>query len=346
MELGIIALRGPASFRNQAELISKAARAEGYGVIDLDLASAVAGPPRWKWDKFIALIPLWRRYLMDMVRFTAWISRTHLIYGPVDGPFQMNIGLFQIMKNMNFCAPSKWCARMITQSAEVPCSAVPHGIDHTNFKFSEDRVEAQRKVWLDGKKDKTILFSNLTPLHRKGFPHLCKALGILHERLGSKFLMVLHTSLKTAKKHYPNLEKTPCLKIEDTYNTLPFRAIALKTVAADIYVNPSLQEGFGLTILEAMAAKTVVVTSDAPAVNELVSDKEGFIFPITTVKQEKWANGAIAHLHEYKPQSLADAMERAITEKALRKEKAAVAYQKSLSYDYRKVYHDLIALCD
>jgi len=345
MEMGVVSMRNAASFRNQADLIVKIARQKGFGVKDLTLAEACVGPPKYRFDKLIALIPLWPRYLFDVLRLTAWMSKAHVIYGPVDGPYQLNIGLFKIMRNMTLCAPSRWCAEMIRKSTEQPCLYNPHGIDHKDFVFSEDRIEGQRKTWLKGKSERTILFANLNPIHRKGFPHLCRAIGLLYERLGEKFLFVLHTGLKPALKLYPKLNKTPCLVIEDSFNTLPFRAIALKTVAADIYVNPSLQEGFGLPVLEAMTGKTVVVTSDAPSVNELVGDNEAFVFPITKVREEKWNNGFLAQLHEYEPSSLADAMERAITDKKGRETKVAAAYQKSLKYDYRTVYSRLIELC-
>jgi len=343
MELVIIALRGPASFRNQADLISKCARAKGWGVQDQSLQEAVVGPPKDRSDMLIAVMPLWPRYIFDVVRFTAWSTRDHVIYGPVDGPYQMNINLFQVMRNMTFAAPSQWCAEQIRTSAGVPCGVTPHGIDHADFKFTPERIAAQRQVWAPKNPDRTILFSNVNPIHRKGFPHLCKALKILHGKLGDKFLMVLHTGKARARSLYPDILKTPGLLIEDTYNTLPFRAIALKTAAADALVSPSLNEGFGLTILEGMAAQRIIVCLDAPAMNELVDDKTAWMFPMTKLKTERWKNGAIAHLHEYNPASLASAMEKAITHKAESKKRAEAAYKKSLEYDYMKVYKPLLA---
>jgi glycosyltransferase involved in cell wall biosynthesis len=49
--------------------------------------------------------------------------------------------------------------------------------------------------------------------------------------------------------------------------------------AADIFVFPSLWEGLGLAALEAMAAGTVVIGSDLPAIREYLADGEtGFLF--------------------------------------------------------------------
>ena len=344
MQLGLVALRKPPCFRNQIHLIAAVARKEGWDVIEKTVDQTFSYPKE-RFDRLIALIPLWPRYLMHMTRLTApWFSKSHVIYGPVDGPYQKNISLFQIMRKMNLAAPSQWCADCIGKSAGVSVEVVPHGINHKDFKFSQERVKAQRRLWVGEDKDKTVFFSNLTPIHRKGFQHLCRALGILHDRLGDTFILVLHTKLDKAKRYCPDIEKTPGLVIEDTYGGLPFRAVALKTRACDVYVHPSLNEGFGLTILEAMAAKRTIVCLDAPAMNELVSSKEAWLFPMTEMREERLKNGALAHLHEYDPASLAEAMLKAMTKKKVSREKAVAAYEKSLAYDYMKVYPTLLKL--
>jgi len=52
--------------------------------------------------------------------------------------------------------------------------------------------------------------------------------------------------------------------------------------AADVLVAPSLQEGFGLTILEAMAAGIPVVTSNVSAMPEVAGDAAILISPTDT----------------------------------------------------------------
>ncbi len=42
--------------------------------------------------------------------------------------------------------------------------------------------------------------------------------------------------------------------------------------AADILIAPSLHEGFGITLLEAMACGTPVITSNVSAMPEVVGD--------------------------------------------------------------------------
>lgn len=50
--------------------------------------------------------------------------------------------------------------------------------------------------------------------------------------------------------------------------------------AMDIYVNPTLDEGFGIAVVEAMLARIPVVLADAGAHPELIDDGHtGLLYP-------------------------------------------------------------------
>jgi len=351
MKLGLITMVNVPSFNNQAVLIEKLFKENGWEVEKIHTSEALKFPKQ-RFDKGIALLPLWLRYVNDACRLLApWFSRSALLYGPVDGPYQMNMSFFEILKNLRIVVPSEWCKQCIEKSDIKVLGVVPHGINHEDFKFEDipkyDRFKRLREKYPNRK----ILFSNINPLHRKGLPHLIKALHLLHKKIPDKYIFILHTGLARAQevinKLCPNeillLAKTPNLIVEDQYGRLPFREIALKTVSCDIFVFPSLLEGFGEPILEAAAAQKPIVCVNAPSMNEIVNEKEAWLFPYTHVKEEKWDNGAIAQLHEYDPSSLAEAMQHAIENEVESQEKAEKAYEKSLDYDYRKVYSKLVA---
>lgn len=340
------------SFRNQAVLIEKVFKEGGWEVQLMNTDEAMMFPKQ-KFDKGIALVPLWARYIFDSTRLLApWFSRTSLLYGPVDGPFQMNVNLFEVAKNFRIVVPSQFCKECLQRNNISVFDVIPHGINHADFIFEDIPKYSRLKTLREKYPNKKILFSNLNPIHRKGFVHLVKALQILNKKIPDKYVFILHTGLAKAQatidglapKDGINLTKIPNLVVEDQYGRLPFREIALKTMACDIFVFPSLLEGFGEPILEAMAAKKPIVCLDAPAMNELVGKEEAWLFPMTELKEEKWQNGAVAQMHDYEPSALAEAMQHAIENEGESSEKAEKAYKKSLDYDYRKVYQKLVTL--
>jgi len=352
MKLGLITMFAVPSFRNQANLIEKLFKEHGW-VVELLNTDEAMKFPKERFDKSIALVPLWARYIFDASRLLApWFSRSSLLYGPVDGPFQMNLNLFEVAKNFRIAVPSQFCKECLARN-EIPVfDVIPHGINHADFNFEDIPKYGRLKRLREQYPNRKILFSNLNPIHRKGFVHLVKALQVLNKKIPDKYVFILHTGLakaqatinKLAPKDHIDLTKIPNLVVEDQYGRMPFRAIAEKTVACDIFVFPSLLEGFGEPILEAMASKKPIVCLDAPAMNELVSDHEAWLFPMTTLKEEKWDNGAIAQMHEYNFEDLAEAMLYAIENEGESSERAEKAYKKSLDYDYRKVYSKLVTI--
>lgn len=352
MKLGLITLMNTPSFMNQAVLIRKVFVEHGWEVEILHTDQAIAYPKQ-SYDRSIALLPLWPRYIFAAARMLApWISREHLLYGPVDGPYQTNMNLFKVMSNYRIVVPSQFCADCFKRNGMEVLRVIRHGINHDDFKFADDPKYNRLKKLRAQFPNRKILFANINPLHRKGLVHLCKALQILHKKIPKQYVFILHTGLKKAQDQISklaphdkiDLKKLPSVVVEDQYARLPFRQIALKTASCDIIVHPSLNEGFGETILEAMVAQRPIVCLDAPAMNELVNDKSAYLFPYQEVKEEKWENGAMAQLYEYDAKELAAAMERAITNPAECKEKAQLAYENSLEYDYRKVYKPLVTL--
>lgn len=343
LKLAIFAHRGPASFRNQSGLLYKAGIQLGYEVEERDISQRAVYPTD-QWDRIIVLVPLWPRYVFDAVRLsTPWFSKKFTLYGPVDGPYMLNVTFLKVVNQLNVITTSQFCREAMIKSEVKVNGVVYHGIDPRDFKFSDSPKYDRFKQLRAKHPGKTIFFSNLNPIHRKGFKHLSRALQILSKKRPRDFVFILHTGRGDAMKHSPDLAKIPGLVIEDAYNQLPFRQIALKTASCDVFVFPSLLEGFGLPVLEAAAAGRPIVCCDMAPLTEILRPDDAWWFPYQNIREEEWqAPGCRAQLHEYDPADLARAMETAMDHPKESAEKAKKAQERSRAFHYMKVYKPLL----
>jgi glycosyltransferase involved in cell wall biosynthesis len=109
---------------------------------------------------------------------------------------------------------------------------------------------------------------------RKNVPLLIKAFATLLRELPNTILirMGLQESSEVARiaSTYDIAQKIKYLKI-------PRNQLPLLYSAADVFVFPSLYEGFGLPLVEAMACGCPIIASDATSIPEVVG-KAGILF--------------------------------------------------------------------
>jgi glycosyltransferase involved in cell wall biosynthesis len=112
---------------------------------------------------------------------------------------------------------------------------------------------------------------------------------------------------------------------------VPLETLAVLYRLADVFVFPSLYEGFGLPPLEAMASGTPVVTSNVSSLPEVVGDAAILVDP-------------------YDPQSIADGMRKVLEDADLRAGLSARGLEQARKYSWersveriRQIYEEVAA---
>jgi glycogen(starch) synthase len=148
-------------------------------------------------------------------------------------------------------------------------SVIYNGIDLNTQSFSEEDVEATKKGFvLDNKP--VLLFVGRVDDPRKGLDMLIKALPKVLKK-GDVNLLVVGKGDQTKAR-----ELAESIGVS---NKIVFTGfvddITLKKCYAlcDVYVCPSRLEGFGLTLLDAMAAGKPIVATRVGAIPEVIRDK-------------------------------------------------------------------------
>lgn len=172
--------------------------------------------------------------------------------------------LFTNVENMHIMTPSRWLADVTRQSfmKKYDITAVGNGIDLDEFKPKESDFRSKYNL-----NDKKIILGVASAwIEQKGIKDYVE----LSKILNSKYKIVLIGMTDEQIKSMPS----GILALPRTSSTNELVQIYS---SADIYVNFSIEETFGMTTVEALACGIPVITYDKTSVPEPVCPDNGFI---------------------------------------------------------------------
>ena len=211
--------------------------------------------------------------------------------------------------------------RILLDDYGVHAGVVPNGVDVARFASApvERAAQLRASVAPDGR---PLLLSVGGVEPRKGSDSLVRALARLP---GRPVLAVLggHSFQDHAAYRDAVLAELPSLGLElgrdvVLLGTVPEADMTAWYAAADALAFPSVKEGFGLAVLEAMSAGAPVVTSDLPVFREyLVDGRDALLVPV----------GDVA--------ALAVALETALTDRSVRARLVAAGHQVAAGFTWQ-----------
>jgi putative colanic acid biosynthesis glycosyltransferase len=173
---------------------------------------------------------------------------------------------FTGVPRLTLAAPSSWLSDLVRQSylKEYPIRVIPNGIALDKFHPVENGLRNRL-----GMEKKFVLLGVASMWEeRKGYAYF----ETLAERLDSSFRIILIGLSKEKLKKLPP-------GIYGVMRTESMEELAEYYSMADVYVNPTLEDNFPTTNLEALACGTPVITFATGGSVESVDDKTGKIVP-------------------------------------------------------------------
>ncbi|OLS41097.1 glycosyltransferase family 4 protein [Bacillus sp. MRMR6] len=195
-----------------------------------------------------------------------------VLYDNSKSNFNKKKELFTKIKNLTIVTPSKWLANIVNHSflGDYPVEVINNGIDLTVFKPSENQFRQIHNL-----EDKFIVLGVASTWdERKGLKYFIE----LSNQLGENFKVVVVGLTNKQKKNLPN----NILGITRTNNT---EELAQIYTTADVFVNPTLEDNFPTTNLEAMACGLPVITFDTGGSPETIDNDTGFVIEKENTKQ-------------------------------------------------------------
>lgn len=174
--------------------------------------------------------------------------------------------IFNSIENLTLVPVSEWLSELIKESflKEIEKEVIKNGIDLSTFFPKNSRTIIENKFNL---KTKIVLGVASTWEARKGLNEFLALNQILPPE---HFTIILVGLSKDQIKKLPN----SIIGIERTENV---EELANFYSAADVFVNPTLEDTYPTTNLEAMACGTPVVTYNTGGSVESIDENTGFI---------------------------------------------------------------------
>ncbi len=146
------------------------------------------------------------------------------------------------------------------------------GVDDAVYEAQQAMIHSQTSP-----EDSPLVLACGRLTNQKGYPYLIEAFKDVRNRTGAKLWI-----LGEGEKREVIEDRIRALELDGDVKLLGFRENPFKFMAAaDLFVLPSLWEGFGNVIVEAMACGTPVVTTDCPhGPGEIVThEQSGLLVP-------------------------------------------------------------------
>jgi len=225
---------------------------------------------------------------------------------------------------------SSWAKKDIVRILNVPKDKVKViycGINKKLFKSIPD-LSLQRLVKRKyGIRKKFIL--TVGPLGtRKNHDRLIDAYSILPEYIREDYQLIVTGEKKGTYNNLLTKASKTCLANDIVFTGfVPEKEMPMVINAASLFVFPSLYEGFGIPLLEAMACGTPILASNVSSIPEVVG-------------------GAALLFDPYNINEMANAIDRAVTDKDLRQKLVQRGFERIKKYSWENTAKEILGVFD
>ncbi|MBU1349481.1 glycosyltransferase family 4 protein [Patescibacteria group bacterium] len=233
-----------------------------------------------------------------------------IFYAITEGIPMLDSMSHKLSENITYITPSQYTKQCLEQARLNVTAVIPHGINLNNEydKNFHDRIK-QGIPQPSKVEPSNIMLCVAGNWRRKALDKLLIGYKTVEKIMKDAFL-ILHTGIgDTNIVHLREMLELKRMWFTNLWGTLPSDKLASLYKLSDIYIQPSMVEGFGLTYLEAFRWNKPVIGVDCPATNELVKDGyTGVLIPVIKTEDILWQDRHAIRLHYFSVNDLIDAI--------------------------------------
>lgn len=173
--------------------------------------------------------------------------------------------IFSQIKNLQIVTPSHWLKELVAESYLThPVTCIHNGIDLKQFSPALSTDYLKEKLQLQNKK--IILGVASIWDERKGLTDFVKLASKLSDEYQILLIGLTQKQVNILPKNVIGIKRTENIEELATYYSM-----------ADVFVNPTYQDNFPTTNIEALACGTPVITYNTGGSPEAIDDKTGIV---------------------------------------------------------------------
>jgi len=240
-----------------------------------------------------------------------------------------------VKRDLEFVVPSRFVERMLKREGVKVVGIVPHGVFVDEILAKAHTRKGVREAL--GLRNKFVVSYVASASKRKGHAIFAEVVRQVEQKDPSVQFVIV-----TEPQAAPLYKGTRALVLTEFGNLFEFD-IDQVYHASDLYVHPSLSEGFGLPVLEALAAGRPVVHPDYEPLTEITTDEVSFRVPVSRIEYDRPTETGIHYeLKFYDPTEFAEAILQA-KDAVLRDRKSGfnlvrAAVERAREFDAYKLY--------